>query len=312
MNTGRTGWGWAPLLFALVVTLGGCGGGGGGGGGTASPPSAEGGISGTATKGPVAGAMMTAYAIESGAIGRVLGSAATDAQGNFSISMGSFSGSVMLRMTGGHFMDEARGIDMPMQQGDVMTAMIPSVLAGSMTSGIQVTPLTSMAQAMAQRMAGGMSAANIALANPAIGCYFMVGDILHVRPMNPLTPGTGSPPTPDERNYGMAMAAMTQLAADLGMPFTSGLMTAMMDDVSDGRLNGMINSTAVMMGGGMMSGTALPSYGGTSGMSNAMAQFARSPMNRSGVTIQDMQALINRLMASSGEIPLGGSCTPGP
>jgi hypothetical protein len=306
MNAGRTGWGSPPLLFALGLALGGCGGGGGGG---ASSPSTEGGISGAATKGPVAGATMTAYAIESGAIGRVLGSATTDAQGNFSIPTGSFSGPVMLRMTGGHFMDEARGIDMPMQQGDVMTAMVPSVLAGSMTSGIQVTPLTSMAQAMAQRMTGGMSAANIALANPAIGCYFMVGDILHVHPIDPLTPGSGSPSNPDARNYGMAMAAMTQLAADLGMPFTSGLMTAMMDDVSDGRLNGMAGNTAVMMGGGMMSGAALPSYGGTSGMSNSMAQFVRSPMNRSGVTIQDMQALINRLMASTGDVPVG-TCPP--
>jgi len=308
VDTGWSGRVWASLLLALELTLGGCGG-GGGEMSFPSTPSTAGGISGTATKGPVAGATMTAYAIESGAIGHVLGSAITGAQGDFSISMDSFSGPVMLRMTGGHFMDEARGIDMSMQQGDVMTAMVPSVLEGSVTSGIQVTPLTSMAQAMAQRMTGGMSAANITLANPAIGCYFMVGDILHVHPINPLTPSTGNPPIPDERNYGMVMAAMAQLAADLGMPFASGLMTAMMDDVSDGRLNGMSGNAAVMMGGGMMSGTALPSYGGTSGMSNAMAQFVRSPMNRSGVTIQDMQALINRLMASTGDVPVG-TCPP--
>lgn len=308
MGIERTHWTCAVSLLALGLALGGCGGGGGG----SSPSSTEGGVAGTATKGPVAGAIMTAYAIESGAMGRALGSATTDAQGNFSIPVGSFSGPLMLRMTGGRFMDEASGVDMPMQQGDLMTAMVPSMLAGSTTSGIQVTPLTSMAQAMAQQMAGGMSNANIASANAAIGCYFMLGDILRVHPMNPLTPGSGNSSAPDARNYGMAIASMSQLAAGLGMPFASGMVTAMMDDVSDGRLNGMMGNAAVMMGGGMMGGTPWPSYGGTSGMSNAMAQFVRSSMNRSGLTVQDMQGLINRLMVSSGEMPSAGSCPSTP
>lgn len=275
-------------------------------------PATEGGIGGTATKGPVIGALMTAYAIESGALGRPLGSATTDAQGNFAISTGSFSGSVMLRMTGGHFTDEASGVDMPMQQGDVMTAMVPSLLAGSMMNGIQVTPLTSMAQARAQRMAGGMSAANIVSANASVGCYFMVGDILHVHPVNPLIPGSGSPSDTDARNYGMTMASMSQLAANLGMPSASGMVTAMMEDVSDGRMDGMRDITPVMMQGGAMGTIPLPSYGGSSGISNAMGQFVRSPMNRSGLTMQDMQGLINRLMASAGEMPSGGACTSGP
>jgi hypothetical protein len=255
---------------------------------------------------------MTAYAIESGAMGRTLGSAATDAQGNFSMAIASFSGPVMLRMTGGHFIDEATGNDVPVQAADAMTAIIPSVAAGSMLSGIQVTPLTSMAQAMAQRMSGGMSAANIASANGAVGCYFMVGDILDVHPMNPLLPASGNPPSAEARNYGLTLAAMSQLATSLGMPFASGMVTAMMDDVSDGRLDGMMGNGAVMMGGGMMGGSPLPSFGGTSGMSNAMAQFVRSPGNRSGVTMQDMQALINRLMVSTGEMPAPGSCPNAP
>ncbi len=300
---------WACAAF-LGLAIGGCG--GGGGGGSASPPAAEGSISGVATKGPVAGAAMAAYAIESGVMGRALGSATTDGQGSFSVPIGSYSGPVMLRMSGGHFMDEASGVDTPMQQGDVMTAVIASMPAGTMMSGIQVTPLTSMAQARAQRMAGGMSAANIASANAAIGCYFQVGDILRVRPINPLIPGSGNPPDPDSRNYGMTIASMSQLAANLGMPFASGMVAAMMDDVSDGRLNGMMDGSPVMMHGGMMGGTPLPSFGATSGMSNAMAQFVRSPMNRSGLAIQDMQGLINRLMVSTGEMPTTGSCPSSP
>lgn len=284
-----------PLAAATLLAAAGCGGGGGG-----SPEvSAESTISGSAVKGPVAGATVTAYAIESGALGRALGSATTDSQGNFSMSVGSYSGPAMVRAAGGRFTNEATGADMPMQTGDVMTAMIPAVSPGAPQAGLQVTPLTSIAQSMAQRMAGGMSVGNMTSANASVGAYFMVSDILHVRPMNPLTPGSGASADADMRNYGMAIAAMSQLGANLGMPFASGMVTAMMDDASDGCFDGMTTGSPVMMGGGMMAGTQLPSFAGTSGMSNAMADFVRSPQNRSGLTIQDMQSLINRLMASS-------------
>ena len=281
-------------LGIVAVLAAGCGGGGGG-------PEAAGQttISGSVVKGPLAGATVIARAIESGVEARDLGSATTDAQGNFSITVASYSGPVMLRATGGHFTNEATGADMPMQPGDVMTAMIPMVSQNAAQAAIQVTPLTSIAQSMAQRMAGGMNAANMASANASVGAYFMVGDILHVRPMNPLVAGSGAAGDADMRNYGMAIAAVSQLGANLGMPFASGIVSAMMDDASDGCFDGMMTGSPVMMRGGMAAGVPLPSFAGASGMSNAMADFVRSPQNRSGLTIQDMQPLINRLMASN-------------
>ncbi len=285
----------APLAIVLAVVA--CGGGGGGSGTAAAPAEAT--VSGSVVKGPVANATVTAYAVDAGAMGRSLGATTTDAQGAFSMALGDYSGPLMLRMAGGHFTNEATGVDMSMQAGDVMTAMIPSVSPAAPQLAVQVTPLTSMAQAMAQRMAGGMSAANMAAANASVGSYFMVSDILHVRPMDPLAPGSASAANADMRNYGMAMAAMSRLAGNLGMPNTSGMVTAMMQDASDGCMDGMMSGAPVMMGGGMMAGAAMPSFAGTSGMSNAMADFVRSPMNRSGLTVQDMQALINHLMTSS-------------
>ena len=283
------------IFLAAAAATAGCGGGGGGG----SEASAETVIAGTVVKGPVAGAAVAAYAIESGAAGTTLASTTTDAQGNFSMRLGTYSGPVMLRAAGGHFINEATGADMSMQAGDVMTAMIPMVSAQSPQAGVQVTPLTSIAQAMAQRMAGGMNAANMASANASVGTYFMSGDIVHVRPMNPLDPGSGATATSEMRNYGMAIAAMSQLGSSLGMPFASGMVTAMMDDASDGCFDGMMAGSPVKMGGGMMSGANLPVYAGTSGMSNAMADFVRSAQNHSGLTLQDMQGLVNRLMTSN-------------
>lgn len=285
-----------PAAVVVTAILAGCG---GSGGGSASSAAVDSTVAGAVVKGPVAGATVTAYAIESGAIGRQLGTGSTDGAGNFSMSLGAYAGPVMLRSAGGHYTNEATGTDMPMQAGDVMAVMLPSVSPAAPQSGVQVTPLTSMAQSMAQRMPGGMTVDNMATAHAGVGNYFMVTDIVHGSPMNPLTPGAGSNTTADGRNYGMAIAAMSQLALSLGMPFSSGMATAMASDAADGCMDGKSAGANVMMGGGMMAGTSMPSFAGTSGLANAMTDFARSAMNRSGVSQQDMQALINRLMASN-------------
>jgi hypothetical protein len=256
---------------------------------------------------------VTAYALTNGMMGAQLGSATTDASGNFSVPLGSYAGSVMLQMAGGTYMDEATGSTMPMLASDVLVACVPAVTAGSTTTGIQVTPLTSMASARAKAMTGGMTDANIAIAHSAVGTYFSVTDILHTVPMNPMTPGSGGSATQDMKNYGMSIAAMSQYAKTQGMTTSSsGMVTAMMDDASDGVMDGMMGTTAISMAGmgGMMGGMMQPSAG-TSGLSTAMGTFIGSAMNASGVTMTEMQALMTQLAGSSGQLPgAGGTVSP--
>ncbi len=284
------------LAICSLLLLFGCGGGGGGTGGTdGASSSANGMITGTAVKGPVNGATVTAYAINNGVMGAQLGAGTTDMQGNFTVPIGVYSGPVMLRMSGGTYTDEATGASMAMQAGDIMMTMMPQAIAGAVMGGVQITPLTSMAQAMAQAMNGGMTPANIAAANTAMGNYFSVGDILCTPPMNPLIPGTGTGATQTMRNYGMVLAAMSQYAKGIGMPFSSGIVTAMVNDAADGVMNGMMGNAQIMMGGmgGMMGNIPLSTNAGTSGLVNAMTTFMGSAMNRSGLTVADMQALMN-------------------
>jgi hypothetical protein len=110
------------------------------------------------------------------------------------------------------------------------------------------------------------------------------------------------------RNYGMTLAAMSQYAKTIGMPHSAGMVTAMMDDAADGRMDGMMSgqggmmgSQQIPMGGGMMNGTMMPADAGTRGLADAMAQFINSPMNRSGLGVQDMQGLMDKLRASNGQ-----------
>jgi len=59
-------------------------------------------MSGTATMGPVMGAAITAFALNpDGTKGAQAGTAITDAQGDFTMQMGAFSGSVMIELKGG-------------------------------------------------------------------------------------------------------------------------------------------------------------------------------------------------------------------
>ena len=284
----------------------------GGEGGTApATPPTTGTVSGTVTKGPVSGANVVAYAIANGTMGAQVGGGTTDSAGNFVIPIGDYSGPLMLQARGGTYADEATGTTMTMQTGDVMACAIPSVTAGAATTGVQITPLTSMAHSRVHHMAGGITAASITTANAAMGAYFSVADILHTVPMNPMVAGSATGASQDAKNYGMAIAAMTQYAMTIGMPNSSGVVTAMMDDASDGLMDGMMGSAPIVMGGGMMGGSMMQATAGTSGLATAMTTFVGSARNVSGVTMTDMQALVDKLDAASGQVPGGGGTTTG-
>ena len=295
----------ARLLLAMAVgalsTAGlvACGGGGGDG----STSAATGTISGTATKGPVSGATVRAYAINNGVKGGQMGSAQTDSSGNFTMRVDPYSGPIMLQLHGGSYTDEATGKRMNMLNADDMTCAVPSisVTAGSATTGIQITPLTSMAHAWAEHMADGMTATNITTANIRVGAAYLGPgmDILMTHPIDPTVSGSANGASIDAKNYGMVLAAMSQEAYQLGMTTSSSAMvTAMHNDAEDGAMDGTMSGTPISMSGmgGMMGGGNMMPAAGTGELATAMATFINGPMNRSGVTsVAEMQALMDQL-----------------
>ena len=135
----------------------------------------------------------------------------------------------------------------------------------------------------------------------------MVSDILHPQPMNLLVTGSGTNATQDMKNYGASIAAMSQYVENIGMADSSGIITVMMQDASDGVMNGKMGGTQITtsgMGGGMMGGggTMMQSTAGTSGLAAAMTQFMGATLNKSGVTTTGVQTLINQLTSSAGTI----------
>jgi hypothetical protein len=264
-------------------------------------------VGGSVFNGTMSNATVMAYAVSGGSMGAQLASGTTNSMGSFSLSLGAYSGPLMLKTSGGSYTHLATGATVTMQAGDMMTAVIPTISSGTTVAGIHMTPLTSMAQARAQAMAGGMTEVNIGAANTGVGTYFMVSDILHTEPMNAAVSGSGNTATTDMKNYGIAIAAMSQYAQSISMTDPAALISAMMEDASDGVMNGMMGSTSITMGGmggGMMGGggTMMQSTAGTTGLASAMTSFLGSAMNKSTLTATNMQMLINQLSTTNGAI----------
>ena len=98
------------------------------------------------------------------------------------------------------------------------------------------------------------------------------------------------------------------------MTASTGMFSAMMEDASDGVMNGMMGTTVISMAGmgGMMGGGMMQSTAGTSGLATAMTTFVGSAMNRSGVTLADLQPLIDQLAGATGQLSgTGGGTTAG-
>ncbi len=289
------------VLAALSATvLVACGGGAADGSGSTSVTTGT--VSGTATKGPVGGATVRAYALNNGIKGESLGSGQTDSRGNFTIKVEAYTGPMLLQVRGGSYADEATGTRMSMLDTE-MTCAVPSIsiTAGSATTGVQITPLTSMAHAWAADMAGGMTATNIATANMRVGAAYLGPgmDIVMTHPIDPTVVGSANGASIDAKNYGMILAAMSQQALQLGMTTTSSAMVAAMhDDAADGIMDGMMSGIPVrMMGmGGRSSGGDMTAATGSGDLATAMATFVTGPMNRSGVTnAAEMQELMDQL-----------------
>lgn len=301
-NARNARWLLAMALGALSTTaLVACG--GGGGDSNSSTSATTGTISGTATKGPVGGATVRAFAINNGVKGGQLGSAQTDSSGKFTMRVDAYSGPLMLQLHGGSYTDEATGTRMNMLDADDMICAVPSirVTAGSATTGIQITPLTSMAHAWAEHMSGGMTSTNITTANMRVGAAYLGPgmDILETHPIDPTVVGSANGASIDAKNYGMMLAAMSQEAHQLGMTTSSSAMvTAMHNDAADGIMDGTMRGTPINMNGrgGMIGGGHMMSTAGTDELAAAMATFINGPMNRSGVTsVAEMQTLMDQL-----------------
>jgi len=267
-------WLCVPFLAAIAA----CGGGGGGGG---DPAAAQASISGRAIKGPVAGGIVVAYAVNAlGREGSVLATTRTDGGGNYSLSL-DYAGPLLLEVTGGTYADEATGasVGVPGVPGSGLQAVISNITPGSPIT-VQITPLTTLAAARAQALPGGLTVTNIDAANSRVGTYFGGINILTTLPIDPTVSGSAKGVAQASIDYGLVLAGMSEEAKTMQLSDAFDLVTAFVQDFSDGSFNGQAGAVAVQV-----EGTPLDPSAGTTRLASAVSAFSASPLNKSGGTV---------------------------
>lgn len=174
----------AALATGLIVAA--CGGGGGGAGATAPTT-----VSGAAVKGPVAGGLVT---VQNASNGAVLGTTTTSLAGTYSLQI-TFSGDVVVTISGGTYTDEITGDPTPLNQ----LKTVLSVSSGSVTATL--SPLTYMAYVI-----GGTNSTRFNTVATNLATQFGLGSTNIVTSV-PLVSGTLN-------DYGRVLRAVSQYVRD--------------------------------------------------------------------------------------------------
>lgn len=275
----------AVLLIMCFSLLSGCGGSKSSSADSTAPVgTTEAVIAGTATKGPIDAATVTAYALNSnGQRGEYLGMTTTGRNGAFSLPV-KHQGAVSLVVTGGSYTDEASGIPVSLPAGVELETLLSSVDG---KNSVAITALTTIASVRARENASVGLAVAIAAANKQVADVFgLVGiDIAATIPSD-LTSTAASQDSSNARKYGLVQAGLTQLAADRGMQPIEvlDLVRQMSNDFGDGRFDGKNNrGTAIEFAMSITPHQAL------AGLQQAMAAFLESSENKSGDTTTDVE-----------------------
>lgn len=214
-------------------------------------------INGVASKGIITNGTVTVFALNSdGSKGLQLGTGSTDATGAYSISLGSYSGPVIVEAYGG-YTDEATGLPM------FVPASAPLRAAMANATGTVFLPVTALTE-LAVRQAGTLTPRNITTANTLISDLFKV-DIVTTAPVAPTSSAfQSSTTTQSQKDYALILAAVSQQMQTGGGNLAATLTT----------LNSGISQT------GMTPETA-------SIIRTAVSDFIANPTNQTGVTTVD-------------------------
>lgn len=227
------------LVSAGLVTLAACG--GGGSGGDAAPATTSVTVSPSLGKFS-AGAKVTIKKLD----GTVLGSGNTTAAGTAVINVGTYSGAMLVEVTGGTgvtYYDEKDGSTPNFGATDSLTAVAPSV-----TTALGVTPATHAAvEAIKAVNSGavpsGLTTANINLANTRIATALGITDVLQPPALVDGSTGTTLDVADAKGKYALQLAALAKLA---GTGKTAlDVAKDLAKDLSDNKLDGRFDPTAI-------------------------------------------------------------------
>ncbi len=235
--------------FAIVLSLAGCG-----GDHPATPiattPMRT--LQGAIVKGPLADATVAFFHVDptGHATGAAVATATSDAQGHVTVGLPASSEPLLAVSLGGSYVDESddaggvnrRRITLTDQQG--FEAIVPA----NATTFV-LTPYSMALLLRARRLANGANFLPVynAVLQQAVGVFGF--DPTAVIPDDPLAPNLGG--NLDAVKYalllGGAAYSIDSMAVELGVQPTYEIVIAFIEDLSDGRLDGQVNDTSLLV-----------------------------------------------------------------
>ncbi len=294
-------------VVILASILGACGGGGEEGG--SPPPRPDGSVSGVAFDGLIVGGSITA---RSWVTGEVLGTATTDDQGKYSITLNASDGWVLLEITGGRYVEEATLVSVNLRKEvDYLRAVIYYTSGDTITTS--VTVFTTIAVGLMEHLISTGQNVSDAMtsANRRISDWVGV-DVVTTTPIDITLETSQSPSIANGHRYGFTTAAISELTRQqsilsYGETEVHRLHTsiawaqlAYLDIRHDGLLDGR-------GAGGTLAVGAIPvtveDY--RYNTARAMVLIAANPNNNTNFTAMDL-LLIANTFASSTDVMFGG------
>ncbi|MFZ6688223.1 hypothetical protein ACO0K0_10785 [Undibacterium sp. SXout11W] len=262
-------------------------------------------IAGTVFAAATSGATVKLFAADANGnpTGNALGTASTDANGNFSIALTSQpSGPVVLVSSGGSYSSEA---DATTQTGATFQVLVANVPAGN--SSAHLNPLTSAITARASNLLSSAPAtspaAALSSATSSVQTLLGLSDIstsaVTIAPNTNATSG-------DAWLLSALAGTLEQLRTNSGLN-SGAIYQALMDDISDGKLDGLKNGKSIAIG---TSGQTLQSSLFTTQLSGAANTYGnthatyQSATGKISTALQNSAQAIGLQVGSSGSISL--------
>ena len=287
------------LISVSGALLSACG--GGGGSGSSAPNSTT--AAGVAFKGPISKAKVTAFPVDSaGMVGTSkIAEAVTNADGSYSVPLGSYVGCVDLELAvtaDTATADEATDRSVKLPDGyklHAATCVEPAKKANEPVY-VAITPYTEMVHAIAVKK-GGLSKSNIDVANGFVFSLFGFAPAS----TKPASDGTG---TEVEKRAALFSAAISHLANTLPATTDSAALGCFADAGSDQgkKIQCATNQLATSVGAdGSIKATVV-------GLANALSLASDSAGNKTGLKITPQDTLLRTLQGydtkfANNEIP---------
>lgn len=291
------------LVFIVFVLIGaGCGGGTNQG---KDAPNIGGSVSGYGIDGIIINGDVAIYSYN-GARGELLATAKTDAKGQFSATIGNYSGPILIEVRNGYYVEEASGYRVDLNVGDYLSA-VTFYSAGGSLSNVMVTPITTLAASLAGYYQGaGDNVSNaINKANTAMSSLNLL-NILDTYPAD-LTDDKNKPGSlTNSAMYGVVLAGLSQMSADISAQNNTqphrvynsmALTKALANDISDGKLNGKKVADDIYLGI-----TKLDTYTMRRTLGVASINFMNTTYNKSGLARGDVENYLSQIAANSGSL----------